>query len=81
MLFNMDEKRGGTHRLEVESMHFQALNGKLGLNDMKTLNGLYTWTNRRSGAHQVACQMDRFLLSDSLLMEGTTLEARILDTH
>jgi hypothetical protein len=79
MICNLDEKRGGTCRLEVESVHFQALIDKLGLIDLETQNGLYTWTNRRSGSQQVACLLDRFLISDSLLMDGTTMEARILD--
>jgi exonuclease III len=79
MICNLDEKRGGIRRLEVESGHFQALIDKLGLIDLETKNGLYTWSNRRSGSQQVACRLDRFLISDSLLMDGTTLEANILD--
>jgi hypothetical protein len=32
-------------------------------------------------SHQIACRLDHFLLSDSLMLEGTTLEAKILDFH
>jgi hypothetical protein len=81
MICNLDEKRGGTHRIMVESGKFQGVIDNLGLIDMKTPNGLFTCTNRRSGSHQVAFRLDRFLIFDSHLMEGTTLEARILDAH
>jgi hypothetical protein len=79
MICNLDKKRGGIRRLDAESEHFQALIDKLGLIDLETQNGLYTWSNRRSGSQQVACRLDRFLISNSLLMDGSALEASILN--
>jgi hypothetical protein len=73
MIHNLDEKRGGTRHLEVESEEFQSLNDNLGLIDAHTPNGIFTWTNRRTDSHQIACRMDHFLLSDSLMMEGTSM--------
>jgi hypothetical protein len=81
LICNLDEKRGGTRRIMVESGKFQGVIDNLGLIDMKTPNGLFTCMNRRLGAHQVAFRLDRFLIFDSHLMEGTTLEAHILDAH
>lgn len=81
MICNLDEKRGGTHRLEAESRDFQRLIDNLSLIDTDTSNGTFTWTNPITGSHQIACRLDRFLLSDSLMLEGTTLEASILDIH
>jgi hypothetical protein len=81
MICNLDEKRGGMRHLEAESGDFQCLIDNLGLIDIDTSNGTFTWTNRRTGSHQIACRLDRFLLSDSLMLEGTALEASILDIH
>jgi exonuclease III len=79
MVCHLDEKRGGTRRLETESEHFQALIDTLGLIDLETQNGLFTWSNRRSGSQQVACRLDLFLVSETLLMEGLVMSASILD--
>jgi hypothetical protein len=46
MICNLEEKRGGVRRLEVECGNFQYLIDKLGLIDLETQNGLYTWSNR-----------------------------------
>jgi exonuclease III len=81
MICNLDEKRGRTRKIEATLGHFQGLIDKLGLIDMETTNVIFTWMNRRSGARQVACRLDHFLISDSPLMEGTTMEAHILDAH
>jgi hypothetical protein len=63
MIHNIDEKRGGTHCLKAKSKEFQILIDNLGLIDTDTPNGIFTWTNRRTGSHQIACRMDRFPLS------------------
>jgi len=80
MICNLDKKRGGIRRLEAESEHFQALIDKLGLIDLETQNGLYTWSTRRSRSQQVACHLGQFLISNSLLMDGLALEASVLDS-
>jgi hypothetical protein len=64
----------------VESGHFQALIDKICFIDLETQNGLFTWSNRCMGSQQVACHLDRFLVSESLLMDGLSLNANILDT-
>jgi hypothetical protein len=46
MVCHLEEKRGDTRRLEAESGHFQALIDKLGLIDLETQNGLFTWSNQ-----------------------------------
>jgi exonuclease III len=75
----LEEKKGGSRRLERDSEVFNNLIDDLHLIDLDTSNGTYTWTNRRTGTHQIACKLDRFLISDSLMMEGTTMEATILN--
>jgi exonuclease III len=81
LIRNLDEKRGGIRHLEPESGDFQNILDNTNLIDLETSNGTFTWTNRRTKMHQIACRLDRFLISDSLLLEGTTLEVSILDFH
>jgi hypothetical protein len=64
-LLNLEEKRGGIRRLDSDNSHFQTLIDNLGLIDIETPNGLFTWTNRRSGS-QNGCMLPRpFLISET----------------
>jgi exonuclease III len=76
---SLEEKKGGSRRLDRDSSDFNSLIDDLHLIDLEANNGIHTWTNRRTGIHQIACKLDRFLISDSLMMEGTTMEATILN--
>jgi hypothetical protein len=62
-----------------DSNNFNSLIDNLNLIDLEAINGIHTWTNRRTRSHQITCKLDRFLISDSLMLEGTTLEASILN--
>jgi hypothetical protein len=46
--------------------------------DIKKNNGTYTWTNKRSGNHQIACRLDHFLILENFLLEGSLVESNIL---
>jgi exonuclease III len=76
---SLEEKRGGSRRLDQETNNFNRFIDKHRLIDLETINGIHTWTNKRTGTHQIACRLDQFLISDSLMLEGTTMEASILD--
>jgi exonuclease III len=76
---SLEEKRGGSRRLDRESDDFNNLIDNLHLIDLDTSNGLHTWTNRRTGSHQIACRLDRFLVSETLMLEGTSMESTILN--
>jgi hypothetical protein len=65
--------------LDQDSNDFNSLIDKLNLIDLEAINGNYTWTNRRTGSHQIAYKLDRLLISDSLMLEGIALEASILN--
>ena len=45
--------------------------------DMLTINGIYTWNNRRGGNH-IASRLDRFLVSESIMNRDAFLEAKIM---
>jgi exonuclease III len=76
---SLDEKKGGSRRLDQDSHDFNSLIDDLRLIDLETDNGIHTWTNRRTGVHQIACKLDRFLISEPLMMDDTALESTILN--
>jgi exonuclease III len=76
---SLEEKKGGSRRLDQESSDFNGLIDDLHLIDLEAGNDTYTWTNRRTGIHQIACKLDRFLISETIMMEGTTMESTIMN--
>jgi endonuclease/exonuclease/phosphatase family metal-dependent hydrolase len=78
IILSLEEKKGGIRRLDKESANFQDMIDTLHLIDVETWNGTFTWTNRRSGVHQVAFRLDRFLILESLMLDGPLIEANIL---
>ena len=45
---------------------------------MDTRNGIFTWNNKRGGSTQVASKLDRFIISEELLIMGSGLTVFIL---
>jgi exonuclease III len=78
MILTLEEKRGGKKRLEHDSLKFQELLDQHKLVDIENGNGTFTWTNKRSGHQQIACRLDHFLISETLLLEGPLVESNIL---
>eukprot|EP00253_Pinus_taeda_P014111 PITA_14111 len=46
--------------------------------DLPSNNGLFTWTKKREGAHQIASRLDRFLISDNAPYLGGDIISSIL---
>jgi hypothetical protein len=80
MILTLEEKTGGTKKLEQDSGKFRTLIDNLKLVDMETSNGTFTWSNRRSGNQHIACRLDRFLVTEELLESGSCLDSLILPT-
>jgi exonuclease III len=78
MILTLEEKRGGKKRLEQDSIKFQEFLDLHKLVDIENGNGTFTWMNKRTGPQQIACRLDRFLLSETLLLEGPLIESNIL---
>lgn len=76
---NLEEKTGGSRRLDRDSGDFNSLIDDLRLIDLEASNGIHTWSNRRTGMHQIACKLDRFLISEPLMMDDTAMESTILN--
>ena len=48
---SLEEKQGGSRRLDRDSSNFNSLIDDLHLIDLEANNGIHTWTNRRTGIY------------------------------
>jgi exonuclease III len=78
MILTLEEKAGGSKRLEQDSGMFITLIEQLNMVDIETRNGIFTWSNKRTGHHHVACRLDRFLTTEALLESEPAVEANIM---
>jgi hypothetical protein len=78
MILTLEEKRGGKKRLEKDSAKFQEVLDLHKLIEIENGNATFTSTNKRTGPQQISCRLDRFLLSETLLLEGPLIESTIL---
>jgi exonuclease III len=78
LITSLEEKKGGLRRLDLKHLAFKEFIQDHQLIDLETNNGIYTWNNCRGGSQQVACKLDRFFISESLMLFGMHMEATIL---
>ena len=78
MIMSLEEKTGGSKRLDPERSKFKSLPAHLKLVDIENSNGTFTWSNRRSGNQHIACRLDRFLVTEEIMESGSYLESLIL---
>jgi len=78
MITNLLEKKGGLRRLNKDAEAFTSFIDIDKLVDILPKSGNFTWNNRRGGDRMIASRLDRFLISENIIMEGITLESDIL---
>lgn len=78
MIRSLSEKKGGIRQLGRDSMAFQNFIMNMGLMDTETINGTFTWNNKRGESSQVASKLDRFIISEDLILTGPAMIASIL---
>lgn len=64
--------------LNKDSKLFQTFTDDMNLVDSATHNGLFTWNNKRGGEAQVASKLDRFSISEELLLENREITTKVL---
>ncbi|XP_057871389.2 uncharacterized protein LOC131077832 [Cryptomeria japonica] len=79
VVISMDEKRGGLARLDPSSLLLRDNIGLLNLVDVKPINGVFTWNNRRCGDEAISERLDRFLVSYYWMSRRWTTSSDILD--
>ena len=75
---SLSEKKGGTRALNKDSSAFQCFSENMKPVDIETNNGLCTWNNKRGGDSQVASKLDRFMISEELMLLDKEIIANIL---
>ena len=78
MITNLAGKKGGLRRLDKDSEAFNTFIVESKLIDISTVNGLHTWNNKQGRNSQIASSLDRFLMSESILLQNIDMEANIL---
>ena len=78
MITSLNEKKGGTRALGNDAIAFSSFIRDVNLVDGQPRTGNFTWTNRRGGDRLIASRLDRFLVSESILLEGNILYSDIL---
>eukprot|EP00253_Pinus_taeda_P036244 PITA_36244 len=59
LIRTVDEKKGGIRRTDQFMDMFNEMISEQRLVDMRTINGIFTWNNRRGGKNQIASRLDR----------------------
>jgi hypothetical protein len=72
------EKKGGTRRLDRDVEDFSTFVDIVEMVDIKTSNGQFTWNNKWINQHQILTRLDKFLVSDSIILQGLNLYCNIL---
>eukprot|EP00253_Pinus_taeda_P029130 PITA_29130 len=75
---SLEEKKGGLRRRDHFMDSFNEMIEELRLVDIQTINGIYTWNNRRGGKNQIASRLDRFLVSEAIMNKDVFVEAKII---
>jgi hypothetical protein len=78
IITTLAEKKWGTRRLDRDAEDFSSVIDTMNLMDIRTNNGQFTWNNKRLGHHQIATRLDKFLVSESIMLYGLTLDCSIL---
>lgn len=78
MIKSLTKKKGDTITLGRDFTAFQNFINNMKLVDAETINGTFTWNNKRGGASQVASKLDRFMIPKDLFLIGPDMLALIL---
>lgn len=78
MMTTLGVKKGEMRRIDEDMEAFSETITNLCLVDMDIINGIHTLNNRRGEVHQIACCLNKFLISEQLMSKDIFIEASIL---
>eukprot|EP00253_Pinus_taeda_P009477 PITA_09477 len=78
MITTLLEKKGGLRKLNRDAGAFAEFIDTAKMVDVKPSSCSFTWNNRRGGENLIASRLDRFLISESIVLEGITVNSDIL---
>eukprot|EP00253_Pinus_taeda_P035519 PITA_35519 len=78
MITTLLEKKGGLRKLNRDAEAFTGFIETVKMVDIYPKSGMFTWNNRRRGERLIASRLDRFLILESIIMDGIAAESYIL---
>eukprot|EP00253_Pinus_taeda_P015369 PITA_15369 len=78
MITSLLEKKGGLRKLNRDGEQFKDFIDNTRLVDVYPKHGKFTWNNRTGGERMISSRLDRFLVSENLLLDGKVVESKIL---
>eukprot|EP00253_Pinus_taeda_P012441 PITA_12441 len=78
MITSLLEKKEGLRKLNRDVGAFADFIESAKLVDVQPSSYSFTWNNRRGGEHLIASRLDRFLISESIVLECITVSSDIL---
>jgi len=78
MITSLMENKGGIRILNRDTEAFKDFIKSAKLVDVFPKGGAFTWNNKRGGDRQIASPMHRFLVIETIHLEGNTMESNIL---
>eukprot|EP00253_Pinus_taeda_P036718 PITA_36718 len=78
MITSLREKKGGIKSLNRDSETFKDFIKSTRLVDIFPKSGTFTWNNNRGGDRKIASRLDMFLVTETILLEGITVDSNIL---
>ena len=78
LIMSLQDKRGDRRILSKEDKLFKEFIEENNMIDLQSNNGIYTCNNRRVGAAQIACRLDRFLISKHIMLRNDEVHPSIL---
>jgi hypothetical protein len=72
------KKKGCARRLDRDAKEFSSFIDTVEMVDIKTSNGQFTWNNKLINQHQIATRLEKLLVSESIILQGLTLDCNIL---
>jgi len=78
MITALTKKKGDIRSLNRDSEAFKDFIKSARLVDIFPRSGAFTWNNKRGGDRKIASRLDRFLVTETILLEGITMDSDIL---
>jgi len=78
MITSLTEKKGGIRMLNWDAEAFKDFIKSTKLVDIFPKSGAFTWNNKRGGDRQITSRLDKVLVTETILLEGITMDSDIL---
>jgi len=78
MIKSLLKKKGGTRILNKYSWAFQTFIDNIKLVDIVMSNGTFTWNNKKRRSVSGGLKLDRFIISEDLMLKDKDIVARVL---